>query len=61
MRVDLYDLPDGPRFGQLTFWPEAGLCRFEPASYDQVLGGMWSYPQSAPAGRRAPLAAVSAR
>ncbi len=38
VRVDLYDCGNEPRFGELTFWPEGGLCRFSPASYDAELG-----------------------
>ena len=45
VRVDLYDTPKGPLFGELTFTPEAGLCRFEPADFDLELGASWSYPE----------------
>lgn len=44
LRVDLYDTAKGPLFGELTFTPEAGLCRFEPADFDRELGESWSYP-----------------
>jgi len=33
----------------MTFSPEAGLCRFEPASFDLELGGSWSYPETSTA------------
>lgn len=46
VRVDLYDTPQRPLFGELTFTPEAGLCRFEPAGFDLELGESWSYPES---------------
>ena len=41
IRVDLYDLPEGPRFGELTFSPDAGLSPIYPASFDRVLGQLW--------------------
>lgn len=41
LRVDLYDLPDHPRFGELTFYPGSGTDRFVPARFDRVLGDMW--------------------
>lgn len=46
MRVDLYDTPKGPLFGELTFAPEAGLCRFKPPAFDLELGESWSYPET---------------
>jgi hypothetical protein len=46
VRVDLYDTADGPLFGEMTFAPEAGLCRFDPPWFDLKLGESWSYPQS---------------
>lgn len=45
VRVDLYDTPQKPLFGEMTFSPEAGLCRFEPAGVDLELGESWSYPE----------------
>lgn len=45
VRVDLYDTPQRPLFGEMTFSPEAGLCRFEPAGFDLELGESWSYPK----------------
>lgn len=46
VRVDLYDAPDRPLFGEMTFAPEAGLCRFDPPGIDLKLGKTWSYPSS---------------
>jgi hypothetical protein len=46
VRVDLYDTATGPLFGEMTFAPEAGLCRFDPAAFDRRLGESWSYPRS---------------
>jgi hypothetical protein len=45
-RVDLYDTPTGPLFGEMTFAPEAGLTRFEPKDFDLKLGESWSYPKA---------------
>jgi hypothetical protein len=41
VRVDLYDLPEGPKFGEMTFAPESGYGRFTPSSYDLELGRLW--------------------
>ncbi len=41
VRVDFYDLPEGPKFGEITFAPDAGLGRFNPRSFDLVFGSMW--------------------
>lgn len=46
VRVDLYDTPARPLFGEMTFAPEAGLCRFDPPEFDLELGESWSYPSS---------------
>lgn len=45
-RVDLYDTATGPLFGEMTFAPEAGLCRFEPNDFDLKLGESWAYPKA---------------
>ena len=41
VRVDLYDLADGPRFGELTFYPGSGLDRFDPPALDAAMGARW--------------------
>jgi hypothetical protein len=46
VRVDLYDLPDGPRFGEMTFSPESGFGRFSPSTVDAELGGLWRQSKS---------------
>ncbi len=46
-RIDLYDTPAGPLFGEITFAPEAGLCRFNPPAFDLTLGESWVYPNAA--------------
>lgn len=47
VRVDLYDTPQKPLFGELTFAPEAGLCKFDPPEIDLELGASWFYPRPA--------------
>ncbi len=47
VRVDLYETPQKPLFGELTFAPEAGLCRFDPPEVDLELGASWPYPRPA--------------
>ena len=41
-RIDFYDLPDGPRFGEITFTPDSGFKRFRPTSTDRAFGDLWS-------------------
>lgn len=53
-RIDFYDLADGPRFGEVTFYPDAGLARFEPDDYDRRLGAKWRYPAKPLPAARAP-------
>jgi hypothetical protein len=43
VRVDLYDTPTGPLFGEMTFAPESGLGRFTPPSLDHELGARWRF------------------
>jgi hypothetical protein len=40
-RVDFYDLPSGPKFGEMTFCPGAGYERFDPVEVDLVFGKLW--------------------
>ena len=47
VRVDLYD-KNGPRFGEMTFYPGSGTVCFSPRSWDLKLGELWvdmSYPE----------------
>jgi len=41
VRVDLYDLPSGPKFGEITFSPGCGFERFSPSSIDYEFGKLW--------------------
>jgi hypothetical protein len=50
VRVDLYDLVDGIRFGEMTFTPRGGELFFHPRSWDQVLGEKWAGVRSIPPG-----------
>lgn len=44
-RVDLYDLDDHPRFGEMTFCPGSGFERFNPEESDLALGSLWHLGQ----------------
>jgi FPC/CPF motif-containing protein YcgG len=44
VRVDLYDTPDGIKFGELTNYPGAAVERWEPESVEIELGACWSLP-----------------
>ena len=41
VRVDLYDGPERPLFGEMTFYPGSGLHRLDPVSLDRRLGDDW--------------------
>ncbi|MDR3457026.1 MAG: ATP-grasp fold amidoligase family protein [Verrucomicrobiae bacterium] len=41
VRVDLYEVGGRVYFGELTNFPECGSNRFEPKSFDAVLGAQW--------------------
>ena len=41
VRVDLYEGPEGPLFGEMTFSPLGGYCRMLPDSLDRELGDLW--------------------
>lgn len=38
--IDLYDLPEGPKFGEITLTPASGFKRFTPDEYDMQLGAL---------------------
>jgi len=55
LRVDLYDLPDGVRFGELTAYPGSGLSEFRQDRWlDEELGRRWTLPTRAAASTAAP-------
>lgn len=43
-RVDLYATANGVKFGEVTFYPIAGLGHFEPAEWDLKFGEPWRLP-----------------
>ncbi len=44
VRVDFYDLPEGPRFSETTFYPGSGLEVFSPTQWDLRFGEPWRLP-----------------
>lgn len=53
VRVDLYDVDDRVVFGELTFFPDGGLCRFAPDSADREVGELLTLPAPAAVGAMA--------
>jgi hypothetical protein len=45
VRVDFYEVDGRPYFGETTFYPSAGLSRFDPAGFDEAFGSL--IPESA--------------
>ena len=45
VRVDLYNLSSKIYFGEMTFTPESGLGKFEPAEWDYKLGTYLPIPE----------------
>lgn len=41
VRVDFYERQGQPLFGEMTFYPGAGLKVMEPESFDALLGSFW--------------------
>lgn len=41
VRVDLYQVNEQVKFGEMTFSPGAGLEVFTPQVYDRILGDLW--------------------
>ena len=41
VRVDLYSPPQGILFGEVTFYPGAGLRAFIPEDWDYKFGEPW--------------------
>jgi TupA-like ATPgrasp len=39
-RIDFYDLPGGPRFGEVTLTPSSGFKAFEPDEWDFITGDL---------------------
>jgi hypothetical protein len=43
-RVDLYSVNNEIKFGEVTFYPDAGTTKWEPPEYDLILGEMLKLP-----------------
>jgi hypothetical protein len=41
VRVDLYEIAGKAKFGEATFYPDAGLGVFKPREYDALFGAQW--------------------
>jgi hypothetical protein len=46
VRIDLYDLPEGPKFGEVTFSPNSGFEPFNPPEMDRLFGRLWERASS---------------
>jgi hypothetical protein len=44
MRVDFYEINGNLYFGEITFFPNAGFEKFEPESYNNILGNWIKLP-----------------
>lgn len=47
VRVDLFSVPRGIYFGELTFTPLAGSDPIDPPEFDAFLGNLWGDPKAA--------------
>jgi hypothetical protein len=54
VRVDLYSVPEGVLFGEMTFTPLTGSDGFDPPAFDDYLGEIWA---AGDAGRTADISA----
>ena len=48
VRVDLYNVEGRLFFGELTFYPDAGLCPFSPPEYNEIFGDRFVLPPPRP-------------
>ncbi len=46
VRVDLYQVNNQVYFGELTFYPSAGMVGFKPMSWNKKIGGILELPKS---------------
>jgi len=56
LRVDLYVIDDKIYFGELTFYPDAGYKKFDPAEWNEIFGNWlilpFKLPQATPIHRK---------
>ena len=52
VRIDFYEVGDVPKFGEMTFYPGAGLDAFDPPEWDLKLGKFWPKGTYAASARR---------
>lgn len=44
IRVDLYDVPEGIYFGEITPYPTGGMTKYSDESFNELLGTYWTLP-----------------
>lgn len=42
VRIDFYEIDGAPVFGEMTFYPDAGIAKFVPDVYDLKFGALWT-------------------
>jgi len=42
LRIDFYDMPGQPLFGEFSLYPGSGLDPFNPVELDDILGAKWT-------------------
>jgi hypothetical protein len=52
VRIDLYEVAGRVKFGEMTNYPEGGMARFDPESFDTYLGNLWQLPPPTNPARR---------
>jgi len=48
VRADFFETDRGLLVGELTFYPEAGLGRFDPPEFDELFGSFFTSPATTP-------------
>jgi hypothetical protein len=48
LRVDLFDLTQGIRFGEFTVYPSAAQAGFDPPAWDEAFGRPWRFGRFGP-------------
>jgi hypothetical protein len=44
VRTDFYIINGIVYFGELTFFPAGGMCKYEPEKYDEIIGSWLTLP-----------------